>query len=74
MQENRGDRELLLETDGDTLEVSTEAVTAKARGIPVMPPLAERQRHRLVHLPVRSVEGRRMNETASLAGLHISLA
>ena len=46
-QENRGDRELLRETDGDALEVSTEAVAAKASGIPVMPPLAERQRHRL---------------------------
>ena len=31
----------------NALEVSTEAVAAKARGIPVMPPLAERQRHRL---------------------------
>ena len=49
MQENHGDRELLREADGDTLEDTTEAVAAKARGIPVMPPLAERQRHRLVH-------------------------
>ena len=54
LQENRGDRELLRETDGDTLEVSTEAAAAKARGIPVLPPLAERQRHRLVHLPFRN--------------------
>ena len=54
MQENRGDSELLRETDGHTLEVSTEAVAAKARDIPVMPPLAERQRHRLVHLPIRN--------------------
>ena len=49
-QENRGDRELIRETDGDTLEVSTQAVAADARGIPVMPPLAEHQRHRLVLL------------------------
>ena len=34
-QEHRGGRELLQEADGDTLEVSTEAVAAKARGIPV---------------------------------------
>ena len=53
-QEHCGDRELLRETDGDTLEVSTEAVAAKARGIPVMPALAERQRHRLVHRPFRN--------------------
>ena len=40
----------LRETDGDTLEVSTQAVAAEARGIPVMPPMAEHQRHRLVLL------------------------
>ena len=49
-QENGGDRELIREADGDTLEVSTQAVAAEARGIPVMPPMAEHQRHRLVLL------------------------
>ena len=53
-QENRGDCELLRETDGDTLEFSTQAVAAEARGVPVMPPLAEHQRQRLVLLPVRN--------------------
>ena len=53
-QANPGDRELLRESGGDMLEVSTEAVAAKARGVPVMPPLAERQRHKLVHLPLRN--------------------
>ena len=48
------DRELLLETDGDTLEVSREGVAAKARSIPVTLPLAERQRHKLVHLSHRN--------------------
>ena len=41
MQENRADPELLRETDGDMLEVSTETVAAKARGIPVMPTAAQ---------------------------------
>ena len=40
--------EQLRETEKDTLEVATQAVAAKARGIPVMPPLAERQKHMLV--------------------------
>ena len=53
-QENRGDGELLRETDGETLGVSTEAVAAKARGNLVTRPLAERQWHRLVHLPFRN--------------------
>ena len=67
-QENRGDRELLRETDGDTLEVSTDAAAVKARGFPVMPPLAGRHRHNLVHLPFRNwcaffVIGRRREES-----------
>ena len=50
MQENRADCELTRETDGYMIEVSSE-VAAKARGTPVMPLWAERQCHRLVHLP-----------------------
>ena len=53
-QEHHSDRELLRETDGDTLHVWTEAVSDEARGIPVMPPSAERQRHRVVHLFFRT--------------------
>ena len=40
--------------DGMELELSEEAPAAKARGIPDMPPLPERQQHRLLHLPYRS--------------------
>eukprot|EP00971_Amphidinium_carterae_P341163 6479842-Amphidinium_carterae.2 len=40
--------------DGALLELSSEAVTARAKEIPVLPPLAERYRHRLTHLPYRN--------------------
>ena len=42
------------EKDGGELDLSEEALIAKARGIPDMPPLHERQQHRLLHLPFRS--------------------
>ena len=42
------------ERDKGEIRVSEEAQRARARGIPVMPPLAERQHHRLLHLPFRS--------------------
>ena len=41
----KADRELPRETEGHMLEVSTEALAAKARGTPVKLPPAERQRH-----------------------------
>ena len=47
-QENRGDESCSERQMEIRLMVSAEAVAAKARGIPVTPPLAERQRHRLV--------------------------
>ncbi len=40
--------------DKRELQLSEEAQRARARGIPQMPPLADRQQHRLLHLPYRS--------------------
>lgn len=46
--------ELSREKDGQQLAIAQEAQRARARGIPVMPPLAERPLHRLIHLPYRA--------------------
>ena len=40
--------------DNATLSISAEAQAARARGIPVLHPLAERQAHRLTHIPYRN--------------------
>ena len=59
--------ELIRETDKDMLEVSGEAGAASAPGIPVVPPFAGRQKHRLVHLPklVHLLRGRKRTRSKS---------
>ena len=48
------DADDLVEDTKGSQAISEEAQRARARGIPTMPPVAERLTHRLTHMPYRN--------------------